>query len=469
MQPSLARELGAEICSARDAPIAAAARQWAASAFADTVGVALGAATEPAARILLGLPGMGAAEGAASNWLSGTRTDPLDAALVNGTAAHALDYDDCATASMLHPSAVLVPAILALGEHLGASGPQAITAYAVGLEAALRIGGGLVPEHLERGWHPSATIGIFGATAAAATLLALDPDRTATALGIAGSLAGGIGGNIGSMTKPLHCGQAARHAVMAALLAAGDFTARPQALEGRNGFFDVFNGVGRHRAEAMLGGWMDPPLLETTEIGPKLYPCCGSTHSSIALALQLRREHGPPPEAITAITIGINPTRLRNIDRPDPRDALEAKFSLHYVVCRALRDGAVRLADFEDGAWNDPGVRALMAVTRTAGLADGETRGPVDFRSVVTLTLADGSVLSASGETGEWRGPTDPLPEAEAWTKFADCAARAIPPDAARTLFDGLRTLDEVADLRLVLAPLASRHSTPSTPHQTQG
>lgn len=453
-QVTLAHELAERLVWGRSAVISGLARQWARDAIVDTVGVALGGMNEPALQHLLALPGMGTAQGVSTLWGLPNTTNPLDAALINGTAAHALDYDDCATAAMLHPSAVLVPAILAVGEHCGANGEQLIAAYVLGLEAAIRIGVGLVPDHLGRGWHPSATIGIFGATAAVATLLQLDQSRTATALCIAASLASGIGGNFGSMTKPLHCGQAARHGVMAALLAQQDFTAKDSALEGRNGFVSAFNGPGLYRRELMLEGWMSPSIIETTELGPKLYPCCGSTHSSIALALNLRREHAFAADAITGIDIRINPSRLLNINNPDPQTPLASKFSLQYVTGCALAKGSVRLADFEGHQFFDPAIRRLMSLTTVGSIDDGEDRGPVDFRSRLAVRLADGRTLTASGESGDWRGPLDPLSKEEAWEKFSDCAARVLDADAAERGFAALYEITQSTDIGQTLAPL---------------
>ncbi|SFZ81877.1 2-methylcitrate dehydratase PrpD [Devosia enhydra] len=449
----LATALAERLVASRSAPLSALSRRWARDAMLDTVGVTLGGMGEPALQHLLALPGMAGATGRSTLLGIGATTGPLDAALINGTAAHALDYDDCATAAMLHPSAVLVPALLALGEHCGASGRRALLAYVLGFEAAMRIGIASVPAHLHRGWHPSATIGIFGATAAATTLLDLDTEATATALCIAASLASGIGGNIGSMTKPLHCGQAARHGVMAALLAQQGFSARETALDGRNGFFHVFNGLDAPDVDEVLGGWMSPSTIETTELGPKLYPCCGSTHSSIALALKLRREQNIEPDQIAGIDIRINPTRLLNIDTPDPQTPLASKFSLQYVVARALSQGQVRLGDFEGGAFNDPAIRSLMARTSVGGLADGSPKGPVDFRSRLTVRLISGQVLEEAGESGEWRGPRDPLTEDEAWTKFHDCTRRSVTDEAARVGFSALLDLEDSTDIAATLAP----------------
>jgi len=216
---------------------------WAKVGILDTVGVTLAGAGESCARIVSGV----AAHSAGPALLFGSRrcVAPLDAALINGTAAHALDFDDCSNSMGGHPSAPVLPALFALAGTRKVSGREFLAAYIAGFETETRIARGVNFYHYEKGWHPTATLGTFGAAAASAHLLRLDARRTATALGLAASLASGLKANFGTMTKPLHVGHAARNGLMAALLAADGFTASEDAFEHAQGFFLVFNGAGR--------------------------------------------------------------------------------------------------------------------------------------------------------------------------------------------------------------------------------
>jgi 2-methylcitrate dehydratase PrpD len=241
---NLAMQIAERIHALGYESVSPAACAWTASAFVDTVGVTLAGFVDAGPQALLRVPGVTAAPGPALILGTGRRTSVLDAALVNGVAAHALDYDDVAGSLGGHPSVMLIPALIPLGEWLGCSGRDLVLAYVVGFETMCRIARGVHHHHYEKGWHPTATLGIFGTVAAAARLLRLPVPQTAVALGLAASLAAGFKANLGTMTKPLHVGHAVRDGVFAALLAQQGFTANPGALEHRQGFLDVFNGPG---------------------------------------------------------------------------------------------------------------------------------------------------------------------------------------------------------------------------------
>src|ERR1700761_2186884 len=255
---TLAEHIAQRIHALRYEDITPAALDWTASAFVDTVGVTLAGIREDGPQILLRVPGIAAAPGPALILGTNRRTSVLDAALVNGVAAHALDYDDVAGSLGGHPSAMLVPALIPLAEMLGRSGQDLVTAYVAGFEAECRIARGVHHHHYDKGWHPTATIGIFGTVAGAARLLHLSVDQTAIALGMAASFAAGLKANFGTMTKPLHVGHGIRDGVFAALMAQQGFTANPGAFEHKQGFLDVFNGPGTYDLGPVLNGWYDP-------------------------------------------------------------------------------------------------------------------------------------------------------------------------------------------------------------------
>ncbi len=279
---TLATQIAERIHALRYEDITPDAHDWTASAFVDTVGCILAGINDDGPQILLKVPGVASAPGPALIIGTSRRTSVLDAALVNGTASHALDYDDVAGSMGGHPSAMLIPALIPLAESLDSSGADLVTAYVAGFETENRLGRGVHHHHYDKGWHPTATLGIFGTVAGAARLLHLSVDQTAVALGMAASFAAGIKANFGTMTKPLHVGHASRDGIFAALMAQQGFTANPGAFEHKMGFLDVFNGPGTYDIAPILNNWYDP--IECgggSDPGLKPYPCCGSTHPSI--------------------------------------------------------------------------------------------------------------------------------------------------------------------------------------------
>ncbi len=441
---TIARQLAERVLAVRYEELPEEAIEWSEIAFLDTVGVALAGAGEPSVELVRGLPGVGVADGPCLTFDGARRTDPLSAVLINGTASHALDYDDLALSIGGHPSVPLVPAVIALGEMLGASGSQAIAAYVAGFELESRLGRAVNPGHYDKGWHPTVTLGVFGTVAAAARLLGLDAGQTATAFGLAASLASGLKANFGTMTKPLHVGHCGRNGVMAALLAGDGFTAEAGAFEHRQGFFNVFNGEGNTDTERLFDGWAAPLEIVEPGLGLKQFPCCGSTHTAIACMLELRRDHAPSPDQVAAIEVLINPRRLPHAADPEPETGLEAKFSVQYAVARALIDGRVGLSHFEDAAVIEEPVRRLLALTTAAAHPEMAADSDNQFGAEVRITLADGRRLSRRVDHRLGRGPDHPMSGDELWEKFADCAGRVIDAEHARRLFEILKRLRDV-------------------------
>ena len=427
-------------------------------AVLDTVGVTLAGAREPCVQIAARVVGAGLGE----CLIFGTdrRAGPLDAALVNGTAAHALDFDDVSNSLGGHPSAPILPALFALGEMLDCSGRDLIAAYVAGFETETRIGRGVNFHHYEKGWHPTATLGVFGAAAACSHLLGLDPARTAQALAIAASLAAGIKANFGTMTKPLHVGHTARNGLFAAQLAREGFTANPAALEHPQGFLNVFNGAGNFDTEAILRDWGRPWDIVRPGLGVKQHPCCGSTHPAIDALLQLRAEHRIEPGKIARLDSWTHPRRLAHTDRPDPQTGLDAKFSVQYCLARALLNGRIVLEDFEGEAWRDPATRELMRRIHAAPYPDPGGDNP-PHGAEVRIALDDGRVVGKRVAAALGRGADNPLPDEALAAKFANCAGRALPPAQVERLQRLLLQLDEAPGLRAVAAAIAAPASSP--------
>lgn len=450
---TLIEQIAEKIVAIRYQDLPRDAVAWSKAAILDTVGVTLAGAGEDCARIVERT--LGGARGDCLIFGSDRRVGPLDAALVNGTAAHALDFDDVSNSLGGHPSAPILPALFALAETDDCSGAAFIAAYVAGFETETRIARGVHFHHYEKGWHPTATLGVFGATAACCHLMRLNAAQTATALAIAASLASGIKANFGTMTKPLHVGHTARDGLFAALLARDGFTANPGALEHSQGFLMVYNGAGNFDADAILQDWGDP--YDVVSPGPafKQYPCCGSTHPALDALLALRGEHAMPEDKIARIESWTHPRRLAHTNRPDPKTGLDAKFSVQYCLARATLQGQIRLEDFEGDAYDDPSVRALMRRIHAAPHPDAGTANETALGAEVRVTFVDGTAVTKKVGAALGRGPDNPLPAGALVAKFANCAKRALPPFAVTRLQSLLESLETAPSLKAVTAAIA--------------
>ena len=445
------------ICAITYGGLPPEAVHWAKVAILDTVGVTLAGAAEPCARIVGRVLATGAGTGGGECLIfgSGRRAAPLDAALINGTASHALDFDDVSNSMGGHPSAPILPALFALGEALDCTGRDFIAAYVAGFETETRIGRGVNLHHYEKGWHPTATLGVFGATAACAHLMGLDRAKTAQALAVAASLAAGVKANFGTMTKPLHVGHTARSGLFAAQLAREGFTANPAALEHKQGFLLVFNGAGNFDADRILKDWGRPYDIVRPGLGIKQHPCCGSTHPAVDAMLALRAEHDIVPDKIARIDSWTHPRRLAHTDRPDPQSGLDAKFSVQYCLARALIEGRIVLEHFEGEAFRDPAARALMRRIHAAPHPEMDAVSDEHLGAEVRVTFDDGRTIAKRVGSALGRGPDNPLPPEALHAKFANCAGRALPPGQVERLQRALLRLEEAASLRDLVAAIA--------------
>lgn len=416
---------------------------WANRAFADTVGCALaGVGEEALAKLAAVLPG---AAGPSMVFGQTRRMHALDAAQSNGVAAHALDFDDCNLEMDGHPSVSIVPALLALGDQLDCSGEDLLVAYVAGLEAEIRLARVANPAHADRGWHPTVTFGVIGAAVACGRLLRLGPAQMATAIGIASSSASGLRANSGTMTKPFHAGQANRNGLQAALLAQAGMTANPGALEHRFGFLACFGGAVPEHPETALAGWGQDFALLSPGLAIKQYPCCAFVHCAIDAAAELHTR--VKPSDIREIHVALHRKRLKNIDRPVPKDGLDAKFSTQYLTARALIDGTVTLEDFSGARVFDPACVALAKLVRIAPHEDAD----LSF-GTVTLHLVDGRKLDAGASVAMGRGPANPMTEAQFAAKFLNCAAASLSRHRAEALLAALLDLPAQGSARRLTA-----------------
>lgn len=419
-------------------------------AFADTIGVALAGCKAPFLDGIEAALDLEGRTGPATKIGRPGSCSVLQAALVNGTSAHALDFDDCSTTMGGHPSAPVVPAVLALAQERKASGRQVLEAYLTGVELELRLARGVMPHHYEKGWHPTATLGVFGAAAASARLIGLDHERMATALSIAVSMASGLKSNFGTPIKPLHVGQAAYNGVLAATLAEKGLSASPDAFDSRYGFFTVFNGEGRFSAEKVLDGWSGIEEILKPGIAIKQHPCCGSAHSAIDAAIKLRKDHGPLAAGdIASIETSTHRMRLAHTNRPEPRSGLDAKFSVQFLTAKALMTGCVKLSDFDDNAFLTPDVAALLPLTTSRA-----HEGSNGYLGEVKVTLKDGRVLEAQASTEFGRGPLNPMSDDELEAKFIDCTAQEMDARRAAAVYREILGLRFAAGIDAIMSEI---------------
>ncbi len=453
---TIARNMAERVLAVTYADLPAEALQWAKIAILDTLAVTIAGAHQPCTLIAAQVPGIADLDGQALVIGHGRRTSILDAAFINGIASHALDYDDVNNQIGGHPSVPLVPALFAFGDAVLTPGEAAISAYVAGFELETQIGLCVNYHHYNKGWHPTATLGIFGTVALGSRLMSLGVDETAQALAMAASLAGGLKANFGTMTKPLHIGQSLRNGVMAVLMAKNGFTASEDAFEHKQGFFEVFNGKERYNIERVFSNWGTP--WNVTNPGPsvKVYPCCGSTHGAIECTLAIRSQGSPNPKEVRTIEILTDPKRLPHTDNVNPTSGLSAKFSVQYVVARALLDGRVGLSDFENSAFDEPLVRELMAKVMLGIHADMQDPEIDTYGAEVTITMNDGQKFTHRSNDIVLRGPSRPMDKTELFTKFKDCTQRMLPSETYLQLYEKLCNFETLSSMRSITDLLAA-------------
>ena len=423
-------------------------------AIADTIGCALAGTTEEGTAILRRTLAGRKNWGSATVIGTGERMSPREAALINGTAAHALDFDDINWTLYGHPSVAVLPAALAVAEDTGASGKALIEAYAIGVEVAAKIGRFANPGLYVHGWHATCAIGSLGAAAAVARLLKLDAKATAYALGIAASMSAGVRRNFGSMVKPFHAGRAGETGVLAGELAKGGFDSDPEALEGRFGFFQVFSARSTPTSAEMAAVLGKPWDVVDPGIVIKRYPACGATHCAIDAILELRDEHRFTDKDIAEIRVGAEPLALKVLLHARPKTGLEGKFSMQFCAAIAAVDGVPRLAHFAEKWVTDKRVTDLIERTKVYDRTD--LGGPVNdaVPAAVDIVLKDGRTLSrtVSVPLGD---PRNPMSERELAGKFVGCATPVLGESKAKAAWEALGRLDRFAsmdDMRPALA-----------------
>jgi len=375
------------------------------------------------------------------------------AALVNGTAAHALDFDDNYHGNCGHATAVLAPALLALAEERGAGGTAVLDAYISGLEAMHVVGAGVNIAHYEKGWHTTCTIGVIGAAGAAARLAGLDVDGVQRALSLGFSHASGSKVQFGNMAKPFHAGMGAKNALMAARYAEAGITAVDEPLEKPWGFRDLYIGFDASPGYENAADELGPPLaIERFGLKVKIHPDCASTHCAVDGVLNIMAEHGLTAHDIDTVETIVNKISSDNLMFPEPKSEMEARFSMEYAIALAILHGVLKLADFQPEAIGNPAVRAwLPRIKMTMKPVDDPLPTADNGRepAQVIVNTKDGSSFEAFNQRA--RGVLqNPLSDDEMWAKFDDCVAGVMDAGRAaevRACLETFETLDNVGDM----------------------
>lgn len=423
----------------------------------DCVGCMLAAAGEPHGRSIAAFARVeGGGDGRSSVIGTSVTTSRTMAALANGTLAHGLDYDDGRTATG-HAASILLPAALALGEPVRASGHDILVAYAIGLEVITHISEACDFEEKQAGFHRTSLFGTLAATATAARMLGLTAQQTRMALGASGSLAGGVCQNFGTYTKPLHAGMAARNAVTAALLASDGWTASDNILGGPGGWAAAFVRTYDYDAMARDLGTEWRTATRTPLI--KEFPCCGLIHGPIGSLLTLVRQHQLTADMVAEVEVTA-PYDSMVLMYPNPTSGYQGRFSLVYAVATALIDGRLDLDSFTDEklARREYGetvrkVRVNVTSKWDRPTERGQRRVKADDGLPVIVRLNDGRVLRESTHRVRGLDSDDAVA-----AKFRRNARRVLPAADAEAALDAWRRLDSAGDVReIILAVTTSK------------
>ena len=414
------------------------------TAVLDCLGVALAGSKESSARICAEIARQEHAKEESSVIGQGFKSSAMHAAFANGTAAHALDFDHSFTL-MGQPTAPLIPAIISLGESLGASGRRCLEAYVGGFETITKLVMSL-RQRSEDGWHPPSSFGSFGAGVACAKLQGLDQSQVEMTLGTAASMASGLVCNFGTMSKPLHVGLGARNGVVAAKLAQSGFTANKQAIEAGLGFYQVFYPGAEPDTRPLdeLGTAFE---LINSGIRIKPYPCGGLTHPAIDGVLEFKTKHGISAEMVESIEVGVARHTFERIVFRVPENGLQGKFSMPYLLARAIIDGKLFLDAFTDSAVKDKNVLRLAERIQMHLDPDLQPTAQGSRPCKVTIRLRDGRSFSRQIDYAKGSRES-PMSDRELKQKFIDCAREALDDSSIERIIEYVEHLETLEDIR---------------------
>jgi len=374
----------------------------------------------------------------------GFKTSAPLAALVNGTMAHVLDYDDVAASWWGHPTVVLLPTVFALAEKGKLSGEAILEAYILGFEVGSRVNQGLGIGYYNAGWHATITAGTLATAVAAAKMMKLDTEKVRMALGIAASLTGGLKRNFGTMTKSLHAGMAAHDGIIAASLAKQGFSADDSIFEVPQGYCQIYSQ--NYNLEKITQGLGSPFDIISPGLTIKPYPCCRATHLSIDAMLYLIHKHDIKAGDVVEVKCRTAPSVPVMLYYHEPKASLEGKFSLEYCMAVALLDRDVKLAQFEDERVNRSDVQKLLRKVRYVHPEGVDWTGETRPAAGVTVRLKDGREFSH--ELRHAKGdPATPLSQEELAAKFRDCAQKVLSSRDTERCLDMITNLESLKNI----------------------
>jgi 2-methylcitrate dehydratase PrpD len=421
----------------------------------DGIGLALaGAASECGHIAQKYLENLGIASDKGSTVIGGKKKFPARfAAFANGLAIHADDYDDTQLAVakdrvyglLTHPTAPALPPVLALAERDRRSGLDLMLAYQVGVEVECKVAEAILPRHYQTGFHSTATCGSIGAAAGAAKLLGLDREATRRALSLGATQAGGLRENFGTMTKPFHAGRAAENGVVAAEIAALGLTASPNGLEADRGFFRA---AGGGFSPEMISGLLGNPwTFHFPGVSIKPHPSGSLTHPGMAVMRELIARHDIQAANVKRVAVGTNHNMPNALIHHQPKNELQAKFSMEFCMAILLLERKGGLEQFTDAVVNRADVQAMIAKVDFGVHPEAEAAGFDKMTTIIEIELQDGKVIRGQADFGKG-SPANPMTDAELAEKFSQCAAwGGLTPGQAKAVLDLVWRIEEVADV----------------------
>jgi 2-methylcitrate dehydratase PrpD len=382
------------------------------------------------------------------------------AALANAGSAHALDYDDTQLSTtpdrtfglLTHPTTPALSAALAVAERTGASGAAFLEAYLTGVEVECKMAEAIDPNHYERGFHSTGTLGVFGASAAAGKLMKLNQAQLGHMLAIAASLSAGIRVNFGSMSKPLNAARASENGVFAAELASRGFTGGGNGLDGQWGFFQVLgDGADLGRLVGKLG---QPWAIVSPGVSFKPYPCGSLSHPSMDAMMKVVKDHDLKPDQIKAVRLRAGNNILEPLRYGVATNELEAKFSVPFLMSAVILTRRAGMREFTDEFVQSPAAQAMMRRVSAVHDLEIEKQGFDKIRSVVEVDLLDGRKLVQPSDDRYRGGPENPFTRADLKAKFDDCAGLVLPGHRLDAAFRALESVDAMPDVRQLVKVL---------------